>query len=215
MTKGERVAFSYGRSSCVSGTLMAPAYDGRMSSLVSESRTERGRRSNVRNMAAWYIGYAFQAAAAGRGITQEQFRGMMTAVIQCDSPGNITERWAAFAKECVEAGQYPNLEETPDPETGVNRWLETTLAGLLQIRGKYGDDIARELASLSLRSCCLYPGEMDHVAWMLQAGGVEQIERYLAASELEDVPTFYPHMEDIAELYMPKRQMNNLSIGGM
>ena len=38
MTKGERVAFSYGRSSCVSGTLMAPAYDGRMRSLVRESR---------------------------------------------------------------------------------------------------------------------------------------------------------------------------------
>ena len=91
MTKGERVAFSYGRSSCVSGTLMAPAYDGRMRSLVSESRAERGIRSNMRNMAAWYIGYACQAAVAGRGITQEQFRGMMTAVIQCDSPSNITE----------------------------------------------------------------------------------------------------------------------------
>ena len=141
MTKGERVAFSYGRSSCVSGTLMAPAYDGRMRSLVSESRAERGIRSNMRNMAAWYIGYACQAAVAGRGITQEQFRGMMTAVIQCDSPSNITEGWAAFAKECVEAGQYPDLEETPDPETGVNRWLETILAGLLQIRGEYGDDI--------------------------------------------------------------------------
>src|SRR5699024_8095622 len=86
MTKGERVAFSYGRSSCVSGTLMAPAYDGRMRSLVSESQAERGIRSNMRNMAAWYIGYACQAAVAGRGITQEQFRGMMTAVIQCDSP---------------------------------------------------------------------------------------------------------------------------------
>lgn len=45
----------------------------------------------MRNMAAWYIGYACQAAVAGRGITQEQFRGMMTAVIQCDSPSNITE----------------------------------------------------------------------------------------------------------------------------
>lgn len=66
MTKGERVAFSYGRSSCVSGTLMAPAYDGRMRSLVSESRAERGIRSNMRNMAAWYIGYACQAAVAGR-----------------------------------------------------------------------------------------------------------------------------------------------------
>ena len=110
MTKGERVAFSYGRSSCVSGTLMAPAYDGRMRSLVSESRAERGIRSNMRNMAAWYIGYACQAAVAGRGITQEQFRGMMTAVIQCDSPSNITEGWAAFAKECVDAAQYPDLE---------------------------------------------------------------------------------------------------------
>ena len=96
MTKGERVAFSYGRSSCVSGTLMAPAYDGRMRSLVSESRAERGIRSNMRNMAAWYIGYACQAAVAGRGITQEQFRGMMTAVIQCDSPSKITEGWAAY-----------------------------------------------------------------------------------------------------------------------
>ena len=216
MTKGERVAFSYGRSSCVSGTLMAPAYDGRMRSLVSESRAERGIRSNMRNMAAWYIGYACQAAVAGRGITQEQFRGMMTAVIQCDSPSNITEGWAVFAKECVEAGQYPDLEETPDPETGVNRWLETILAGLLQIRGEYGDDIARELAALSLRPCCLYPGEMGHAAQILQAGGgVEQIEGYLAASKLEDGPPFYPHMEDIAELYMPKRQMNDLNMGGM
>ena len=170
----------------------------------------------MRNMAAWYIGYACQAAAAGRGITQEQFRGMMTAVIQCDSPSNITEGWAAFAKECVEAGQYPDLEETPDPETGVNRWLETILAGLLQIRGEYGDDIARELAALSLRPCCLYPGEMGHAAQILQAGGgVEQIEGYLAASKLEDGPPFYPHMEDIAELYMPKRQMNDLNMGGM
>ena len=91
MTKGERVAFSYGRSSCVSGTLMAPAYDGRMRSLVSESRAERGIRSNMRNMAAWYIGYACQAAAAGRGITQEQFRGMMTAVIISSVP--VWSRW--------------------------------------------------------------------------------------------------------------------------
>lgn len=67
MTKGERVAFSYGRSSCVSGTLMAPAYDGRMRTLVSESRIERGIRSNVRNMAAWYIGYAFQGRYCGKG----------------------------------------------------------------------------------------------------------------------------------------------------
>ena len=112
-------------------------------------------------------------------------------------------------------GMAPWLE-TPDPETGVNRWLETILAGLLQIRGEYGDDIARELAALSLRPCCLYPGEMGHAAQILQAGGgVEQIEGYLAASKLEDGPPFYPHMEDIAELYMPKRQMNDLNMGGM
>ena len=90
------------------------------------------------------------------------------------------------------------------------------LAGLLQIRGEYGDDIARELAALSLRPCCLYPGEMGHAAQILQVGGgVEQIEGYLAASKLEDGPPFYPHMEDIAELYMPKRQMNDLNMGGM
>lgn len=78
------------------------------------------------------------------------------------------------------------------------------------------EDLMAQMAPDTLRPCCLYPGEMGHAAQILQAGGgVEQIEGYLAASKLEDGPPFYPHMEDIAELYMPKRQMNDLNMGGM
>ena len=92
----------------------------------------------MRNMAAWYIGYACQAAVAGRGITQEQFRGMMTAVIQCDSPSNITEGWAAFAKECVGLPILPNYYDYAYL-IREGKWTE---AEFLEMLKRYGEVLA-------------------------------------------------------------------------
>ena len=139
MTKGERVAFSYGRSSCVSGTLMAPAYDGRMRSLVSESRAERGIRSNMRNMAAWYIGYACQAAVAGRGITQEQLtqqihvnRSSVTRQLAfLEENGFITRKRCETDRRTIEV--YPTEKMTaafPIVQQVLKDWKNALTEGL-------------------------------------------------------------------------------------
>lgn len=56
-TKEELIAYQYGLTFVPeSPEKSAPCYDERMHSLVSETRTERGHKRNIRNMSAWLEG---------------------------------------------------------------------------------------------------------------------------------------------------------------
>ena len=60
MTKEEKLAFEYGKTFDTTlvpnGYEIACCFDVRMCKLVSNTRTEKGRKRNMRNMNAWYKG---------------------------------------------------------------------------------------------------------------------------------------------------------------
>ena len=63
MTKEEKLAFEYGRTYKTLNedkSKLAPCYDERMAKLVSNTRTEKGHKRNMRNMIAWHKGLAEQ-----------------------------------------------------------------------------------------------------------------------------------------------------------
>ena len=195
MKKEIKLAFEYGSAAAKSGLEFAPCYDKNMYSLVGESRTARSHRRNLENMWAWYEGYLSQTASDGNGISRELFSQAVPVFIDC-VPEAIPA-WINFAVECVELGQYVDFSQGSDKSTATNRWLETLLAGLLQIKAEFGEQIASEVCNLALNNECLYPYEMQLAAEHFRNNGnPEKISDLIQSGELEAASAFFPKLSN-------------------
>lgn len=144
-------------------------------------------------------------------MNQEQFREALADLLPECRP-ETAARWEVFAAECVSEGQYVNFREVPEPEA-VNRWLETTYAGLFTVYQAYGPETATQVADLSTQGCCLYPWEMHEAAKQLEAGtSIEELTAMMREGELEDLTFPFPKLADFHQQhgYSSKRAENLL-----
>ena len=111
-------------------------------------------------------------------------------------------RWINFANDCVEREQYVDFEPVSDKVTEAARWLESLFAGLIQVKQKYGEEIARQMVMLAegTKPLCLYPCEMPQVAELLRAGATQaEINHCFANEEIDGEPPFFPKLSDIMD----------------
>lgn len=100
------------------------------------------------------------------------------------------QKWADFAEECVEMGQYVDFTEEQDRELAVGKWLDSIYAGFLLVKERHGRKAAEEICSLSSLTC-LYPYEMEAAAVFLKDGGSrEKIPRMIEEGTLDGDPVF-------------------------
>lgn len=193
MKKEEKLAFEYGQTAAASGWAFAPCYDRRMHTLVSEARSETAQRRNLDNMRAWRQGYLAHTASSGEGISPEMFTAAIGTLI--DGESEAAAAWIRFAGECVDMDQYVDFAEKGAQAQPINHWLETLLAGLLEIRKSHGAAIAKQVCDLALRPACLYPSEMPQAADHFRRGGApEDIDKMIESGAVEGDPPFFPRL---------------------
>jgi len=209
MKDEQKLAFEYGRSSdceCV------PRYDSRLYGLFVEPHTTENRQRNQNNIEAWYMGSLSKTAEAGNGITPEMLSSALPLFISCNS--DTVHRWITFANENVEYEQFVDFETETDKNVAVNRWLETLLAGLLNIRHKYGPDVAKQVCGLALHHSCLYPFEMQGAAEHFNSGGTDdEIEGLIESGVIEDGFTTFLKLDQDAERYLEHPALED--VGGI
>ncbi len=164
-----------------------------MYSLVSESRTPPGYHSSQENMQAWCEGFLTQTSSSEKGISRELFTQALKVFIDCKE--EAIPIWINFAVECVEQEQYVDFFQEPDKYTAINRWLETLLAVLLQVKVEFGEQIASMLCNLALENECLYPYEMLPAAeHYISSGNFNKISDLIQSGELEPASAFFPKL---------------------
>ncbi len=202
MKKEMESAFKYGCAAARAGLEFAPCNDKKMSCLVNESDMTSSHRRNQENMQAWYEGYLSQTASDGNGISKEMFSKAVPVLINC-KPEAIPI-WINFAVECVELGQYVDFSEEHDKCKAINRWLETLLAGLLQIKAEFGEQIAGKICNLALKNECLYPYEMPLEAEDFQNNGnLPKISDLFQSGALEPASAYFPKLSNDGKNYSP------------
>lgn len=193
MKKEMKLAFEYGCAAAKTGLEFAPCYDKNMYCLVSNSHTVSDHRRNLENMQAWYEGYLSQIVSDGNGVSKELFSQAVAAFMGCEP--EAIPIWINFASECVEHEQYVDFSQKSDKSTEINRWLETLLAGLLQIKVEFGERIASEICNLALKNECLYPYEMPLAAEHIKNNdNPQKIGELIQSGELEDTSIFFPKL---------------------
>ena len=100
---------------------------------------------------------------------KSDFFASMHTLTGCDP--ETTQSWINFAVECIDAEQYAGFLSLGSAEADVARWLDAFYAGFCQVRERFGPEIVRQVADLSLAACCLYPYEMVQAAERLRSGG--------------------------------------------
>jgi len=111
-------------------------------------------------------------------------------------------KWAEFAAECVEQEHFVHFIPM-EHDAAIEKWLDTTFAGLCAVKQEYGPEMAAKVADLACQRCALYPGEMPVAAMILEGGGdVERIASMLACGDLETEPDapFFLDLPDGAAL---------------
>lgn len=199
MTQEERACFQYGKEAA-NADILAPCYDPKMHRMVSESRTERGHKRNIRNMTAWHLGRLCQELELGKPLDRKRFQVALPTLLP-DTKEGSTPIWADFARERVEQGQYVDFIEEPD-ETALCRWHETLLASLFLLAREYDQETAAKVCDLSLASCCLYPYEMERAAEELRKGtSSDTLVKLMQDGELEADTAKFPTLREVFQLY--------------
>ena len=102
-------------------------------------------------------------------------------------------RWRDFAVECVESEQFVRFQRTEDKTAAVERWLDVLCSGLQAVRNECASETAAAVVSLSLETCCLYPGEMMQAALCLEHGeDAKQISHKIEYGEIDCTDLFSP-----------------------
>lgn len=103
-----------------------------------------------------------------------------------------TQVWINFAAECIDAEQYAGFASLGSAEADMARWLDAFYAGFCQVRERFGPEMVRQVADLSLAPCCLYPYEMMQAAECLREGGnAGLIMEKVNAGEIDGKPPFF------------------------
>lgn len=142
-----------------------------------------------------------------QGISPELFRQSMLLLYQCQP--EACSGWVAFAEEIVRNGQFVDFDLVGEPSHEVNRWLETFVAGLLQVQAEYGPEIARKMSQFSLHNLSLYPYEMLEAAKQFEMGAsIEEIEGMMVSGLLDDCTGHFPKLtEQAPDLSEPTMEM--------
>ena len=123
---------------------------------------------------------------------QDEFTLALNALLPGCDP-EAASKWAEFAIECVEQEQFAHFIPM-EHDTAIEKWMDTTFAGLCAVKHEYGPEIATKVADLACQRCALYPGEMLVAAMILEGGGdAERIASMLAYGDIElepDAPFF-------------------------
>lgn len=123
---------------------------------------------------------------------REDFTLALNALLPGCDP-EAAGKWAEFAAECVDQEQFVHFIPM-EHDAAIEKWLDTTFAGLCAVNQEYGPEIAAKVADLACQRCALYPGEMLVAAMVLEGGGdAERIASMLAYGDMElepDAPFF-------------------------
>ncbi len=156
------------------------------------------------------MGYLSQTTSVGNGISKELFTQALKALIDCKT--EAIPIWTDFAAECVEQGQYVDFQES-DGCIAINRWLETLLAGLLQVKTEFGDQIASTLCNLAIKNECLYPYEMLLAAEHLKNDDPQRISELIQSGALEPASAFFPKLSNDSKIDDPNESMDCTILG--
>ena len=121
---------------------------------------------------------------------KSDFFASMHALTGCTP--EVTQVWIDFAAECIDAEQYAGFVSQGSKEADMARWLDCFYAGFCQVRERFGPEMVRQVADLSLAPCCLYPYEMMQAAECLHHGGdAGLIMEKVNAGEIDGEPPFF------------------------
>lgn len=203
MKKEQELAFEYGRTAFTSGCKCAPCYDERMHKLVRETRSKSGNQRTSENMRAWYLGFLTQQSSLGKGMNKAQFV-WGTKILLPEGSQDAAQAWIAFAKDCVAHQQFVDFQEKGNLEDEVNRWLDSILAGLLEVKVIFGEKIAEQVFDLALKVHSLYPDAMPQVEdYFMNGGRPENIEKLMKSGVINNEPLHFPKLGDVCENYSP------------
>lgn len=65
--------------------------------------------------------------------------------------------WIDFAAECIDAEQYADFISLGSAEADMARWLDALYAGFCQVRERFGPEMVRQVADLSLAPAASIP----------------------------------------------------------
>ena len=105
---------------------------------------------------------------------QDEFTLALNALLPGCDP-EAASKWAEFAIECVEQEQFAHFIPM-EHDTAIEKWMDTTFAGLCAVKHEYGPEIATKVADLACQRCALYPGQKRHWQHRSQRSG-QQFER--------------------------------------
>lgn len=132
---------------------------------------------------------------------REEFTLALNALLPSCNP-EAAGKWAEFAAECVDREQFVHFIPM-EHDAAVEKWLDTTFAGLCAVKWEYDLEIAEKVADLACQRCALYPGEMLVAAMVLEGGGdAERIASMQAHGDMEPEPDapFFLDLPDGAAL---------------
>lgn len=122
---------------------------------------------------------------------QKEFSLALNALLPTCDP-EAASKWAEFAAERVECGQFARFIPDKDPAASAEVWMDEFYAGLYAVKQKHGLELAAGVADLVCQRCPLYPGEMMQAAEILQSGGDgEQIVKMIGEDVFESEPPFF------------------------
>lgn len=133
-------------------------------------------------------------------MTQGEFILALNALLP-DCKPDAAWLWVSFVVKNLDHEQFAHFIPTKDCASAVGSWLDTTYAGLYEVRQKYGPKTATEVADLSCQGCALYPGEMMRAAGILNDGGnAGQIWKMIMDGQIEAEPPFFFNLPEGAAL---------------
>ncbi len=189
VTDDERVAFEVGKKAWDTEARMCVPYGSGPVIHVHEKSILDARA----------IGYVSQCAKAGVGIPTNVFIWALKTIFEDD--GAAASRWISFSIGCVAYDQYVDFSAEGNSHIEMNRWLETTLAGMLKVKMDQGMEAAKRVVLLS-EDICLYPWETRDAADILMAGkDPEAIREAIDNDRIEEEKPLFRHMSGVASVY--------------
>ena len=137
-----------------------------------------------------------QRLTDGGPLDREAFLKNMAFLLPSADPDAIS-KWADFAQECVDMGQYVDFMEEPEP-AALSRGHDSVLAGFILLTEQFGAEIAARVCWLSLSQCTLYPYELERAAQEVQNGtSPDGIFNLMFEGQLEASNPVFPKLEEV------------------
>lgn len=147
-------------------------------------------------MSVTELGHLRQQLADGEPLDRDAFLRNMALLLPSADPDAIS-KWADFAQECVEMGQYVDFVEEPEP-AALSRWHDSMLAGFVLLAEQFSEETAAQVCGLSLSHCTLYPYELERAAQEVQKGiSPDGIFNLMFEGHLEAPDPVFPKLKEV------------------